>query len=245
MSAADPTATRRLDGRVALITGASRGIGAAIARRFAAEGATLVLVARTEGGLEETDDAVRAQGGKATLVPLDLCDFDAIDRLGAAIHERFGRLDVLVGNAATLGGLRPLGHYTPDLWEHTLALNVTANWRLIRSMDALLRAGDAGRAIFVTSGITREPTAYWGAYATSKAALEAMVLTYAAETLRTNLRVNLVDPGVVRTRMRAEAMPGADPETLPPPDAITDVFVELADPACSRHGEIVRAQVSV
>jgi len=240
-----PVTARRLDGRVALITGASRGIGAAVARRFAAEGATLVLVARTEGGLEETDDAVRARGGKATLVPLDLCDFDAIDRLGAAIHERFGRLDVLVGNAATLGGLRPLGHYTPDLWERTLALNVTANWRLIRAMDALLRACDAGRAIFVTSGITRAPTAYWGAYAASKAALEAMVLTYAAETLKTNLRVNLVDPGVVRTRMRAEAMPGEDPLTLPPADAITEVFVELAEPTCARHGEIVRARVSV
>ncbi len=232
----------RLAGRVALITGASRGIGAAVARRFAAEGARLVLVARTEGGLEETDDAVRAAGGQATLVPLDLCDFPAIDRLGAAIYERFGRLDILVGNAATLGGLRPLGHYTPEIWEQTLALNLTANWRLIRSMDALLRASDAGRAIFVTSGVARAPTAYWGAYATSKAALEAMVLTYAAETRRTTLRVNLLDPGVVRTRMRAEAMPGEDPETLPPPDAITDAFVELAEPACSRHGEIVRAQ---
>lgn len=242
MSEGGATGAGRLAGRVALITGASRGIGAAVARRFAAEGATLVLVARTEGGLEETDDAVRAAGGKATLAPFDLCDFPAIDRLGAAIYERFGRLDILVGNAATLGGLRPLGHYTPEIWERTLALNLTANFRLIRSMDALLRASDAGRAIFVTSGVARRPTAYWGAYATSKAALEAMVLTYAAETRKTNLRVNLLDPGVVRTRMRAEAMPGEDPETLPPADAITDAFVALAEPACVRHGEIVHAQ---
>ena len=230
----------RLAGRVALITGASRGIGAAVARRFAGEGAHLVLVARTVGGLEEIDDAVCAVGGSATLVPLDLREFAAIDRLGGAIAERHGRLDVLVGNAATLGGLRPMGHFEVDTWDRVFALNVTANWRLIRGFDALLRASDAGRAIFVTSGAARANVAYWGAYAASKAALEAMVLTYAAELTRTGVRANLLDPGTVRTRLRAEAMPGEDPMTLPHPDEIAGAFVDLAAPDCQRNGEVVR-----
>ena len=230
----------RLAGRVALITGASRGIGAAVARRFAGEGAHLVLVARTVGGLEEIDDAVCAVGGSATLVPLDLRDFAAIDRLGGAIAERHGRLDVLVGNAATLGGLRPMGHFEVDTWDRVFALNVTANWRLIRGFDALLRASDAGRAIFVTSGAARANVAYWGAYAASKAALEAMVLTYAAELTKTGVRANLLDPGTVRTRLRAEAMPGEDPMTLPYPDEIAGAFVDLAAPDCQRNGEVVR-----
>ena len=230
----------RLAGRVALITGASRGIGAAVARRFAGEGAHLVLVARTVGGLEEIDDAVCAVGGSATLVPLDLRDFAAIDRLGGAIAERHGRLDVLVGNAATLGGLRPMGHFEVDTWDRVFALNVTANWRLIRGFDALLRASDAGRAIFVTSGAARANVAYWGAYAASKAALEAIVLTYAAELTRTGVRANLLDPGTVRTRLRAEAMPGEDPMTLPHPDEIAGAFVDLAAPDCQRNGEVVR-----
>lgn len=231
----------RLGGRIALVTGASRGIGAAVARRFAAEGAHLILVARTQGGLEEVDDAVRAAGGSATLVPLDLCEFEQIDRLASAIAERHGRLDALVGNAGIIGSLRPMGHFPPDEWARVLAVNVTANWRLIRSLDVLLRASDAGRAMFVTSGVTRGVFPYWGAYATSKAALECMVRTYAAEVTKTNLRVNLVDPGVVRTRMRAEAMPGEDPMTLPHPDEITDVFVDLAEPVCDRNGEVVEA----
>jgi NAD(P)-dependent dehydrogenase (short-subunit alcohol dehydrogenase family) len=233
--------SRRLDGRVALITGASRGIGAAVARRFAVEGAHVVLVARTQGGLEDVDDAVRAVGGSATLVPLDLVDFEQIDRLGAAIAERHGRLDVLVGNAAILGGLRPMGHFPPDTWERVFAVNVTGNWRLIRSFDALLRASDAGRAIFVTSGVTGGVFPYWGAYAASKSALECIARTYAAEVTKTNLRVNLVDPGVVRTRMRAEAMPGEDPMSLPHPDDITNVFVDLAEVSCERNGETVHA----
>ncbi len=230
---------RRLAGRVALVTGASRGIGAAVARRFAAEGAHLILVARTVGGLEEVDDAIRADGGAATLAPFDLLEFDRIDRLGAAVAERHGRLDVLVGNAATLGSLRPMGHFPPDEWGRVLALNVTANWRLIRSFDALLKASDAGRAIFVTSGVARGVFPYWGAYAASKAALESMVRTYAAEVAKTNVRVNLLDPGVVRTAMRAEAMPGEDPMTLPHPDDIAGAFVDLAEPACLRNGEVV------
>jgi NAD(P)-dependent dehydrogenase (short-subunit alcohol dehydrogenase family) len=231
----------RLAGRVALITGASRGIGAAVARRFAAEGAHVILVARTEGGLQEVDNAVRANHGSATLVPLDLMDFPAIDRLGGVIAERYGRLDVLVGNAAMLGGLRPVGHYPPEEWERVFAVNVTANWRLIRSCDALLKASDAGRAIFVTSGVAHGVFPYWGPYAASKAALEAMVRTYAGEVEKTNLGVNLIDPVRVRTRMRAEARPGEDPETLPHPDEIAGAFVDLAVPECARNGDVVKA----
>jgi NAD(P)-dependent dehydrogenase (short-subunit alcohol dehydrogenase family) len=243
MPVTTPESPRRLQGRVALITGASRGIGAAVARRFAREGAHVVLVARTVGGLEEADDAVRAEGGAATLVPLDLADLPKIDELGGAVAQRFRRLDILVGNAADLGTLSPTGHIDPAEWERVFKVNVTANWRLIRSFDALLRASDAGRAVFVTSAVAQTVPAYWGAYAASKAALEALARVYAAEVRRTRLRVNLLDPGNVRTRMRAQAMPGEDPMTLPPPEAVTDTFVELAEPDCERHGERVRAVV--
>ncbi len=233
-------AGRRLEGRSALITGASRGIGAAVARRFAAEGAQTILAARTVGGMEEVDDAIRAAGGAApTLVPLDLGEFDRIDALGAALHDRFGRLDVLVANAGSLGTLSPMAHIGPETWAEVMAVNVTANYRLIRSLDPLLRASPAGRAIFVTSGAARAATAYWGVYAVSKAALEMMVRTYAAEVARTALRVNLLNPGAVRTGMRAQAFPGEDPTTLPAPDDVTDRFVALAEAACTRHGEVV------
>ena len=235
------TKERRLAGRVALVTGASRGIGAAVARRFAAEGAELILVARTTGGLEEVDDTVRAAGGHALLVPLDLRDGALIDRLGGAVAERHGKLDILVGNAAMLGGLMPVGHYPPERWADVLAINLTANWRLIRSFDALLRASDAGRAIFVTSGVARRTVAYWGAYAASKAALEALVSTYAAELRETKVKVNILDPGAVATRMRAEAFPGEDAASLRSPEAIAEAFVALAEPACTRHGEVVIA----
>jgi NAD(P)-dependent dehydrogenase (short-subunit alcohol dehydrogenase family) len=212
-----------------------------VARRFAREGAHLVLVARTVGGLEEVDDAVRAAGGTATLVPIDLLDYPAIDRLGGVLAERHGRLDILVGNAAMLGGLRPMGHYPTDDWEKLFALNVTANWRLIRAFDALLRASESGRAIFVTAAAARSHTAYWGAYAASKAALESMARTYAAEMTKTAVRINLIEPVATATRLRAEAMPGENPGSLPHPDDITDAFVELASPECERSGEMVAA----
>ncbi len=227
----------RLKGRIALITGASRGIGAAVARRYAEEGATLVLIARTVGGLEEVDDQVRARRGHAVLVPLDLKDREAIDRLGPALAERFGRLDIFVGNAGMLGELRPLTHYTPELWSDTFEINLHANWRLLRTLDPLLRRSEAGRVILVTSRITETLRAYWGAYAASKAALEAMARTYANELKQTKLKVNLLDPVAVATRMRAEAYPGEDPKTLKQPDEITELFVRLAEPSYEASGE--------
>ncbi len=239
---ASPVAGRRLADRIALITGASRGIGAAVAERFAAEGARLVLVARTVGGLEEVDDKCRRAGAPpATLVPLDLREFDLIDPLGASLYERFGRLDVLVGNAATLGTLSPMGHIQPTTWSETLDLNLTANWRLIRSLDPLLRQSEAGRAIFVTSGVAAGAKPYWGPYAASKAALEMMVKTYAAELRKTGVRANLLDPGVVATSLRAQAFPCEDPAALRAPEAVTEAFVQLAETSCERNGEVVRA----
>ena len=228
---------KRLAGRLALVTGASRGIGAAVARRFAQEGAELILVARTVGGLEETDDAVRQAGSRATLVPLDLADFPAIDRLGQAIYDRHGRLDILVGNAAQLGLLQPIQQIRPEEWQQVIDLNLTANWRLIRSMHPLLQQSPSGRAIFVSSGVSTTPRAYWGTYAVSKAALDMVAGIYAAETRRGTIRVNILDPGVVRTRMRARAFPGEDPMKLRAPDEITDAFVDLASAECQRHGE--------
>ncbi|MCH7711894.1 MAG: SDR family NAD(P)-dependent oxidoreductase [Proteobacteria bacterium] len=231
----------RLQGRISVITGASRGLGAAIAKRFAGEGSHVVLVARTVGGLEEVDDAIRAAGGAATLVPIDLTEFDRIDEMGAALAQRFGHIDVLVGNAGILGTLSPMGHIDSEVWDRVIAVNLTANWRLIRSFDPLLRASDSGRAIFVTSGAADGAHPYWGAYATSKAALEAMVKTWAGEVTKTPVKVNLVNPGALRTSMRAEAFPGEDPMTLRQADEITDTFVELAEAASTRHGEIVQA----
>lgn len=231
----------RLEGRIALVTGASRGIGRAVALKFAEEGADLILVARTTGGLEELDDEVQAMGRHATLVPQDLRDMEAIDRLGAALYERFGKLDILVGNAAVLGVLGPVGHCKPNVWDDVMAINVTANWRLIRSLDPLLRQSDAGRAIFVTSGVAADVFPYWGPYAASKAALEMMVRTWASELGKTNVRANLLDPGMIRTGMRAKAFPGEDPKSLPEPESITDLFVDLAAPSCAKNGEVVRA----
>jgi NAD(P)-dependent dehydrogenase (short-subunit alcohol dehydrogenase family) len=198
-----------------------------------------VLVARTPGGLEEVDDRVRARGGQATLVPLDLRDGPAIDRLGGVLAERYGRLDVLIGNAAELGVLSPLGHVDPKIFERTMAINAGANYRLVRSLDPLLRAAEAGRAIFVTCAPAREQKPFWGAYAASKAALEALVLAYAAETRRSRLRVNLVDPGPMRSRLRKQAYPGEAPDKVPLPETRTDAFVALAEPGCERHGELI------
>ena len=229
----------RLSDKVALITGASRGIGAAVAVRFASEGAHLVLAARTVGGLEEIDDAVRAIGGSATLVPVDLRDFIKIDELAARLCERWGRLDILVGNAAEFGVFSPLGHIDPKTWAEVVDLNLTANWRLIRAMDPLLRAAPAGRAIFVTSRVARRAFPYWGPYAVSKAALEMLVKIYAGEVAKTRARVNLLDPGMVRTRLRARAFPGEDPGKVPPPESVADLFLELASPECTCNGEIV------
>ena len=231
----------RLTGKIALVTGASRGIGAAVAEAYAREGAHLVLAARTVGGLEEVDVKVRAAGGTATLVPLDLRDFVKIDELAAAIYQRFQRLDILVGNAAEFGTFSPLGHIDPKLWGEIIDLNLTANWRLIRAMDPLLRAAPHGRAIFVTSGIARNPRAYWGPYAVSKAGLEVLVRTYAAEIEKTNVRANLIGPGAVRTRLRARVFPGEDPMNLPPSETVAAAFVELALDTCERNGEVVNA----
>ena len=192
------------------------------------------------GALEEVDDRVKAAGGEATLVPLDLLDGPAIDRLGGVLAERFGLLDVLVGNAGELGQLSPAGHFGPALVERVMALNAVANFRLIRSLDPLLRASEAGRAIFVTCAQARERRPFWAAYAASKAALEALALCYAEEVKRMRLRVNLVDPGPMRTRLRAQAYPGEDSLDLPEPGARTEPFVELADAACERHGELIR-----
>lgn len=229
----------KLAGKVALITGASRGIGAAVAKRYAAEGAELVLVARTVGGLEETDDAVQSAGGKAaTLIPLDLEKHSQIDRLGAALHEKFGRLDILVGNAAILGSLSPVAHADPVMWQCVINTNLTANYRLLRSLDPLLRQSEAGRAVFVTSGAAKAAFAYWGAYAVSKAGLEMLVRTYAAENAKTSIRANLIDPGIVATAMRAQAFPGENPQELPQPDAITGLFVEVALPSFRENGKL-------
>ena len=214
-----------------------------MAKAFAAEGAHVILVARTIGGLEEVDDTIQAAGGSATLVPLDLTDGTAIDGLAAPIFERWKKLDILVGNAGVLGRLTPMGHFPPDLWDQVMALNVTANWRLIRALDPLLRASDAGRAIFVTSGITQTVRPYWGAYAASKAALEAIVLTYATEVAKTDVRVNLINPGPTRTAMRAQAFPGEKPELLPPPEHVVETFLELASPDFQGNGLWVPADV--
>ena len=235
------TAPRRLAGRIALITGASRGIGAAVAKRFAEEGAHVIVLARTVGGLEELDDAIRAGGGTATLLPLDLRQFDQIDQMGAALYQRFGRLDVLVGNAGVLGSLSPMGHFEPKVWAEVMEVNLTANWRLIRALDPLLRLSDSGRVIFTTCAAARETTPYWGAYAASKAALETMAKIYAGEMTKTNVRVNLVDPGIVRTKLRAQGFPGEDRSTLRSPAEVTEPFVTLAMADCAKHGEVVRA----
>ena len=223
-----------LAGRIALVTGASRGIGYQAAKGFAAAGAHVVAVARTVGGLEELDDAIRKVGSSATLVPLDLQDSPGIDRLGEAIFKRWGKLDIFLANAGVLGQLSPLGHVPPKVWDEVIAVNLTANWRLVRSLDPLLRKSDAGRAIFMSSGAAQKCRPYWGPYSVSKAALEALARTYAGETRNTAVRVVVVDPGKTRTAMRAKAMPGEDPKTLPKPSEIVPHLVEMASPSFQR-----------
>jgi NAD(P)-dependent dehydrogenase (short-subunit alcohol dehydrogenase family) len=218
-----------LEGKIALVTGASRGIGRACAVALAQAGAHVIAVARTQGGLEDLDDEIKRLTGKpATLVPLDLAEGDSLDHLGLAIHQRFGRLDILLHAGAILGGLSPVSHIDPGPWDKVVAVNLTATYRLIRSMERLLRASPAGKAIFLTTGRVARPKAFWGAYGATKAAMEHLVRTWADELENTTIRAALVDPGAMRTKMRAEAMPGEDPMSLPEPSEIGPMIVELA-----------------
>lgn len=232
------TETIDLTGRVALVTGASRGIGAAVAKAYARAGAHVILTSRTMGALEEVDDEIQAAGGSATIMPLNMLDLDKIDAMGPALAEKFGRLDIAVGNAGMLGALTPLGHVDAKEWQRVMDLNVNANFRLIRTLDPLLRASDAGRLIMVSSSLAQSPRAYWGAYAVSKAALESLAKVYAAETVTTNMRVNMIDPGATRTAMRAKAYPGEDPAKPKAPEDTVPLFLQLASSTCASHGEV-------
>jgi len=237
--------TGPLHGSVELVTGASRGIGAAAAIELARLGAHVVLTARTQGGLEETDDTIRAAGGSATLLPLDLAAVGQIEAIGPSLFQRFGRLDVLVHNAGALGRLTPVAHILPNDWADVVAVNLAAAWRLIGTCDPLLRNAEAGRAVFVTTGRARAPKAYWGAYGATKAGMEHLVLTWADEVKTTRLQVNLFDPGVVATRMRAQAMPGEDSSTLPKPEDVAPALAALCLPSENRHGELLSARLAL
>lgn len=229
--------TKSLEGKTAVVTGASRGIGASAAKALAKEGAHVVLIARTVGGLEAVDDEIKAFGGKSTLMPLDLFKLNDLDALGPTLYQHFPKIDIFIGNAAMLGTLAPLGHLKPDEFQKVMDLNVTANFCLIRTLDPLLKASDAGRVVFVTSGITQDIKAYWGEYAISKVALEALAKTYAAECANTNVKVNILDPGRVRTAMRAQAYPGEDPLKRPHPDDIAHYFLKLVANDCTMNGQ--------
>jgi NAD(P)-dependent dehydrogenase (short-subunit alcohol dehydrogenase family) len=226
-----------LQDKIALVTGATRGIGFAVAKRLAVDGAHIIAVGRNKAALEKLDDEIQFLGGTATLVQLDLTEFDKIEILAKNIAERFGKLDILVGNAGILGEITPMPHTSPAEWDRVITTNLTANFHLIRCFDLLLKQSENPRAMFVTSGVTNGAYAYWSAYAVSKSALEKMVQTYAAENATTNLCVNLIDPKAVRTRMRAQAFPGEDPETLPLPENITDIFAYLASSDCRETGK--------
>lgn len=233
------SSTVDLSGKTALITGASQGIGAAIAKAYAKAGAHVILIARSTKKLEAIDDEIRTLGGQATLMPLNLLRLDELDTLGPTIHERFGGLDIFVGNAGLLGSLTPITHVDAKEWSQVLDVNLNANFRLIRTLAPLLQKSDAGRAIFVTTGgSVTNGRAYWGSYGVSKAAMETLVRVYADETRQTNLRINMINPGVVRTDMRAAAAPGEDPMTLPTADEIMPRFLELASADCTAHGQI-------
>lgn len=229
---------KSLAGRIALVTGATRGIGRATALALAREGAHVVATGRTQGALEELDDAIKAAGSSATLVPLDMRDFPGIYRLATALDERYGRLDALVGNAGVVGQRSPLDHVDPANWDEVMAVNVTANWHLLRAMNALLKRADAGRAVLITSGAATHPRAYSGAYSISKAALNALGQIYAHETSSTAVRVNLFNPGPTRTKMRALVMPGEDPMTLPTPEDVAEKIVPLCLPSCTETGKL-------
>lgn len=232
------TDSKELSGKVVLVTGASRGIGYQAALEAARRGAHVIAVARTVGGLEELDDEIQGVGASSTLVPLDLRDGDAIDRLGAAIFERWGHLDGLVANAGLLGVLSPVAHIKPDEFDKVLAVNVTANYRLLRSLDLLLRQSEAGRAVFVSSGAARSAKPFWGLYAATKAALDAMVKSYAGELSQSSVKANIFYPGAVRTAMRAKAMPGEDPKTLPQPSEIAPALIDLLSPGLTENGKL-------
>jgi NAD(P)-dependent dehydrogenase (short-subunit alcohol dehydrogenase family) len=228
----------RLANRIALVTGASRGIGRAVAIGLAREGAHVILLARTVGGLEEVDDEIRAFDGTATLVNLDLRQSEKVDALGPTIYQRWGKLDILVANAGVLGPLSPLPHITGDAWNEVIEVNLTANWRLIRSLDPVLRRAEAARAVFVSSGAAAAKNAYWGPYSVSKAGLEALVKTYAHEVASTPMKVNLLNPGPVRTTMRQRAFPGENPATLPEPEALVPLFLDLVDAGLTDSGRV-------
>ena len=227
-----------LTDRIALVTGASRGIGYATARALARAGAHVVAVARTQGGLEELDDEIRKDGGSATLVPLNLTDSDGIARLGAALNDRHGKLDILVGNAGVSGPSSPLGHIDLKPWNDVIAVNITANFQLIRCMEPLLKQSDAGRAVFITAGAANKAPGYRGPYAASKAALETLVRVWAAETASTPIRVNLFSPGPIRTRMRAAVFPGEDPMTLDTPEQAAELIVPMCAPDWTESGKL-------
>ncbi len=229
-----------LSGKIALVTGASRGLGRSIALHLAKQGAHIIATARTQGGLEELDDEIKAAGSTATLVPMDIIDYPGIDRLGAAIFERWKKLDILIGNAGVLGKLTPVPHLDPKTFDEVMAVNVTANYRLLRSMDPLLRVAPHGRAVFVTSGAAQSAPAYWGGYSISKAALEAMVKTYAAEMDTTTVRVNLFSPGPTRTKMRSLAMPGEDPMTLQTADDVAAQMVQMCGDEFVENGAVFK-----
>jgi len=235
------TEQKPLTGLVALVAGASRGLGAATAEALANSGAEVLLVARTQGALEEIHDKISAAGGKAVIAPVDLLDGEAQDRLAIGVAERYGRLDILVQTAAILGQLSPISHFTPELFERIIASNLTANWHLIRNFEALLQQSNSGRAIITTCGIAENGEPFWAPYAASKSALQAMVACWAREVEHTKLRVNLINPGVMRTGLRAEAFPGEDPSQLQLPASVAPLIVKLALPTNNAHGEIIKA----
>lgn len=233
---------RRLEGKIALVTGATRGLGRAIALALAAEGAHIIATGRLKGSLEDVDDEIRKAGSTATLVQLDFRKGDRVDGLGPTLFQRWGKLDILIANAGMLGPLSPLHHITADAWTTVIDVNLNANWRLIRTLDPLLRRSEAGRAVFVSSGAAQAKYAYWGPYAVSKAGLEALAKTYALEVENSPVRVNVVNPGPLRTQMRAKAFPGEDPNTLPEPKSIAPLFVDLCLASTTRNGDVIDAR---